>query len=202
MYNLGRELFVGNLALSIYVETLSPAIEQEGLLLRDSDAEYISSHLFNLSQAEGIVCVLNDYLEKPVTAISLLKFLNDEADCFESMKLEAKEKKQRYVIIIVNALASTLWAHKELQDCFIDNCRRMMRIDKATWDSQTSRIRNASAGGRTVSQKALKKIANNASVIIELGYQYLGFQLNKFLLVSFLLPINRRNFAKRKDGLC
>ena len=89
-------------------------------------------------------------------AISLLKFLNDEADCFESMKLELKEKKQRYVIIIVNALASTLWAHKELQDCFIDNCRRMMRIDKATWDSQTSRIRNASAGGRTVSQKALK----------------------------------------------
>ena len=33
-------------------------------------------------------------------AISLLKFLNDEADCFESMKLEPKEKKQRYVIII------------------------------------------------------------------------------------------------------
>ena len=119
MYYPRKELFVGNIALSIYAETLSPEYEQKGPLLRDSDAEYISSHLFNLSQAEGIVCVLNDYLEKPVTAISLLKFLNDEADCFESMKLEAKEKKQRYVIIIVNALASTLWAHKELQENFI-----------------------------------------------------------------------------------
>ena len=29
-------------------------------------------------------------------------------------------------------------------------------IDKATWDSQTSRIRNASAGDRIVSQKALQ----------------------------------------------
>ena len=72
------------------------------------------------------------------------------------MKLEAKEKKQRYVIIIVNALAATLWAHKELQERFIEKCRIMIRIDKATWDSQTSRIRNASAGGRTVSLKALQ----------------------------------------------
>ena len=120
MYYLGKELFVGNIALSIYVETLSPAIEQEGPLLRDSDAEYISSHLFNLSQAESIVDILNDYLDNPVTAVSLLKFLNDEADCFESIKLEAKEKKQRYVIIIVNALASTLWAHKEMQERFLN----------------------------------------------------------------------------------
>ena len=156
MYYLGKELFVGNIALSIYIETLSPAIEQKGLFLRESDEEYISSHLFNLSQAESIVDTLNDYLENPVTAISLLKFLNDEADCFESMKLEAKEKKQRYVIIIVNALASTLWAHKELQERFIENCRIKIRIDKATWDSQTSRIRNASARDRNVSQKALQ----------------------------------------------
>ena len=156
MYYLGKELFIGNIALSIYIETLSPAIEQKGLFLRESDEEYISSHLFNLSQAESIVDTLNDYLENPVTAISLLKFLNDEADCFESMKLEAKEKKQRYVIIIVNALASTLWAHKELQERFIENCRIKIRIDKATWDSQTSRIRNASAGGRIVSLKALQ----------------------------------------------
>ena len=156
MYYLGKELSVGNIALSIYIETLSPAIEQKGLFLRESDEEYISSHLFNLSQAESIVDTLNDYLENPVTAISLLKFLNDEADCFESMKLEAKEKKQRYVIIIVNALASTLWAHKELQERFIENCRIKIRIDKATWDSQTSRIRNASAGGRIVSLKALQ----------------------------------------------
>ena len=156
MYYLGKELFVGNIALSIYIETLSPAIEQKGLFLRESDEEYISSHLFNLSQAESIVDTLNDYLENPVTTISLLKFLNDEADCFESMKLEAKEKKQRYVIIIVNALASTLWAHKELQERFIENCRIKIRIDKATWDSQTSRIRNASAGGRIVSLKALQ----------------------------------------------
>lgn len=156
MYYLGKELFVGNIALTIYIETLSPAIEQKGLFLRESDEEYISSHLFNLSQAESIVDTLNDYLENPVTAISLLKFLNDEADCFESMKLEAKEKKQRYVIIIVNALASTLWAHKELQERFIENCRIKIRIDKATWDSQTSRIRNASAGGRIVSLKALQ----------------------------------------------
>ena len=156
MYYLGKELFVGNIALSIYIETLSPAIEQKGLFLRESDEEYISSHLFNLSQAESIVDTLNDYLENPVTAISLLKFLNDEADCFESMKLEAKEKNQRYVIIIVNALASTLWAHKELQERFIENCRIKIRIDKATWDSQTSRIRNASAGGRIVSLKALQ----------------------------------------------
>ena len=156
MYYLGKELFVGNIALSIYVETLSPAIEQEGPLLRDSDAEYISSHLFNLSQAESIVDILNDYLDNPVTAVSLLKFLNDEADCFESIKLEAKEKKQRYVIIIVNALASTLWAHKEMQERFLENCRIRMRIDRATWDSQTSRIRNASEGGRIVSQKALQ----------------------------------------------
>ncbi|MGM9740568.1 MAG: hypothetical protein ACI3ZP_08200 [Candidatus Cryptobacteroides sp.] len=155
MYYLGKELFVGNIALSIYVETLIPAIEQEGFL-QESDAEYISSHLFNLSQAESIVDILNDYLEHPVTTISLLKFLNDEADCFESMELEAKEKKQRYVIIIVNALASTLWAHKELQTRFIENCRIKIRIDKATWDSQTSRIRNAPSGGRTVSQKALR----------------------------------------------
>lgn len=155
MYYLGKELFVGNIALSIYVETLNPEIEHEGFL-QESDAEYISSHLFNLSQAESIVDILNDYLENPVTAISLLKFLNDEADCFESMKLEVKEKKQRYVIIIVNALASTLWAHKELQERFIKNCRIRIRIDKATWDSQTSRIRNASADGRIVSQKALQ----------------------------------------------
>ena len=111
---------------------------------------------FNLSQAESIVDILNEYLENPLSAISLLKFLNDEADCFESMKLEAKEKKQRYVIIIVNALASTLWTHKELQDRFIEKCRIRISIDKATWDSQTSRIRNASAGGRTVSLKALQ----------------------------------------------
>ncbi|MGM9784075.1 MAG: hypothetical protein ACI3ZI_03290 [Candidatus Cryptobacteroides sp.] len=153
---LGKELYVGNIALSIYVETLSPALEQESHFLRESDAEYISSHLFNLAQAESIVDMLNDYLEHPVTAISLLKFLNDEAHCFESMTLEAKEKKQRYVIIIVNALAATLWAHKELQERFIEKCRIMIRIDKATWDSQTSRIRNASAGGRTVSLKALQ----------------------------------------------
>lgn len=153
---LGKELYVGNIALSIYVETLSPALEQKSHFLRESDAEYLSSHLFNLAQAESIVDMLNDYLEHPVTAISLLKFLNDEADCFESMTLEAKEKKQRYVIIIVNALASTLWAHKELQERFIEKCRIMIRIDKATWDSQTSRIRNASAGGRTVSLKALQ----------------------------------------------
>lgn len=153
---LGKELYVGNIALSIYVETLSPALEQESHFLRESDAEYLSSHLFNLSQAESIVDMLNDYLEHPVTAISLLKFLNDEAHCFESMTLEAKEKKQRYVIIIVNALAATLWAHKELQERFIEKCRIMIRIDKATWDSQTSRIRNASAGGRTVSLKALQ----------------------------------------------
>lgn len=156
MYYPRKELFVGNIALSIYAETLSPEYEQKGTLLRDSDAEYISSHLFNLSQAESIVDIMNEYLDNPQTAVSLLKFLNDEADCFESMKLEAKEKKQRYVIIIVNALASTLWAHKELQERFIENCRIRIRIDKATWDSQTSRIRNASAGGRTVSQKALQ----------------------------------------------
>lgn len=153
---LGKELYVGNIALSIYVETLSPALEQESHFLRESDAEYISSHLFNLAQAESIVDMLNDYLEHPVTAISLLKFLNDEAHCFESMTLEAKEKKQRYVIIIVNALAATLWAHKELQERFIEKCRIRISIDKATWDSQTSRIRNASAGGRTVSLKALQ----------------------------------------------
>lgn len=153
---LGKELYVGNIALSIYVETLSPALEQKSHFLRESDAEYLSSHLFNLSQAESIVDILNEYLENPLSAISLLKFLNDEAHCFESMTLEAKEKKQRYVIIIVNALAATLWAHKELQERFIEKCRIMIRIDKATWDSQTSRIRNASAGGRTVSLKALQ----------------------------------------------
>lgn len=156
MYYQGKELYVGNIALSIYVEIFSPGIEQEGLFLRESDMEYISSHLFNLSQAESIVDILNDYLENPVTAISLLKFLNDEADCFGTMKLEAKEKKQRYVIIIVNALASTLWAHKELQESFIEKCRIRINIDKATWDSQTSRIRNASAGDRIVSQKAIQ----------------------------------------------
>ena len=156
MYHPGKELFVGNIALSIYVETLNPAVGRDGHILQESDAEYISSHLFNLAQAESIVDMLNDYLEHPVTAISLLKFLNDEAPCFESMTLEAKEKKQRYVIIIVNALAATLWAHKELQERFIEKCRIMIRIDKATWDSQTSRIRNASAGGRTVSLKALQ----------------------------------------------
>ena len=156
MYHPGKELFVGNIALSIYVETLNPAVGRDGHILQESDAEYISSHLFNLAQAESIVDMLNDYLEHPVTAISLLKFLNDEADCFESMKLEAKEKKQRYVIIIVNALASTLWAHKELQEGFIEKCRIRINIDKATWDSQTSRIRNASAGNRVVSQKALQ----------------------------------------------
>lgn len=156
MYYLGKELFIGNIALSIYVEILNPAIEHEGLFLQESDAEYISSHLFNLSQAESIVDILNDYLENPVTAIALLKFLNDEADCLESMKLEVKEKKQRYVIIIVNALASTLWAHKELQERFIENCRIMIKIDKTTWNSQTSRIRNADADGRIVSQKALQ----------------------------------------------
>ena len=156
MYCLGKELYVGNIALSIYVETLSPVTEQEGFFLRESDEEYISSHLFNLSQAESIVDVLNDYLENPVTAISLLKFLNDEADCFESMKLEVKEKKQRYVIIIVNALASTLWCHKELQERFIERCRIRIRIDKTTWDSQTSRIRNASASDRIVSLRALQ----------------------------------------------
>ena len=153
---LGNELLVGNIALSIYVETLSPALEQESHFLRESEAEYLSSHLFNLSQAESIVDTLNEYLENPLSALSLLKFLNDEADCFESMKLEAKEKKQRYVIIIVNALASTLWSHKELQERFIEKCRIRIGIDKATWDSQTSRIRNASARDRNVSQKALQ----------------------------------------------
>ena len=48
MYYLGKELFVGNIALSVYVETLSPASEQEGLYLQESDAEYISSYLFNI----------------------------------------------------------------------------------------------------------------------------------------------------------
>ena len=152
----GGNCYLGNIALSIYVETLSSAIEQESHFLRESDEEYLSSHLFNLTQAESIVDILNEYLENPLSALSLLKFLNDEADCFESMKLEAKEKKQRYVIIIVNALASTLWSHKELQERFIEKCRIRIRIDKATWDSQTSRIRNASASDRNVSQKALQ----------------------------------------------
>ena len=156
MYNLGKEICAGNIVLSMFLETLSPESEQEGHPLRDSDAEYIGTHLFNLSQAESIVDILNCYLENPVTAICLLKFLNDEADCFEPIKLESKEKKQRYVIIIVNALASTLWNHKELQERFIENCRIRMDIDRVTWDSQTSRIRNASARSRIVSQKAIR----------------------------------------------
>ena len=69
--------------------------------------------------------------------------------------LEAKEKKQRYVMIVVNALASTLWAHKELQEQFIENCRLRLGIDRITWDTQTSRIRNASSGKGSVSAKAL-----------------------------------------------
>ena len=92
MYYQGKELFVGNIALSIYLETLSPSIEQDGHFLRDSDAEYISSHLFNLSQAESIVDILNDYLDNPVSAICLLKFLNDEAGCcvFSGMTLRKR----------------------------------------------------------------------------------------------------------------
>lgn len=61
MYYQGKESYVGNIALSVYVETLSPPIEQAGFFLREGDVEYISSHLFNLTQAESIVDILNDY---------------------------------------------------------------------------------------------------------------------------------------------
>ena len=37
MYYQGKELYVGNIALSIYVEIFSPGTEQEGLFLRESD---------------------------------------------------------------------------------------------------------------------------------------------------------------------
>ena len=151
-----RETTVGNLALSIYADVLCPQQDEfEGRVLREPEAEYINSHLFNLAQAEAVADTLNAYLKNPMSVGVLLKFLNDEADCFETAALEAKEKKQRYVMIVVNALASTLWAHKDLQGQFIENCRRRLGIDRITWDTQTSRIRNATSGKGPVSARAL-----------------------------------------------
>ena len=151
-----RETTVGNIALSIFADVLCPRQNEfEGHVLREPEAEYISSHLFNFAQAEAVADTLNTYLKNPMSVGLLLKFLNDEADCFEAAALEAKEKKQRYVMIVVNALASTLWAHKGLQEQFIENCRLRLGIDRITWDTQTSRIRNASSGKGPVSAKAL-----------------------------------------------
>ena len=151
-----RETTVGNIALNVYADVLCPQqYEFEGHVLRESEAEYISSHLFSLTQAEAVADTLNAYLKNPVSVSLLLKFLNDEADCLETSALEFKEKKQRYVMIVINALASTLWAHKGLQDRFVENCRIRLGIDRITWDTQTSRIRNASAGKGSVSARAL-----------------------------------------------
>ena len=156
MGNYLNEITVGNIILNIFADVLSPSQDEfSGRILQEPDAEYISSHLFNLSQAESVAGTLNPYLKSPVSVGQLLEFLNDEAGCFESSALEAKEKKQRYVMIVINALASTLWAHKELQSKFIENCRLRLGIDKATWDTQTSRIRNAVARTGTVSERAL-----------------------------------------------
>ena len=101
---------IGNRLLSEYTETLLEAVtysttpEEDGLL-QESDEELIDSHLFNLTQAEIVVEPLNNYLQDEVSVGRLLGFLNAEAECIESMNLTIKEKKQRYVIIIVNALA-------------------------------------------------------------------------------------------------
>lgn len=151
---------IGNLILSEYAEALRGKevyfFMPESRLLRESEEELINSHLFNLAQAELIVGPLNDYLQDEISVGRLLGFLNAEAECIESFSLTVKEKKQRYVIIIANALASTLWNHPLQQKRFLDNCKRMIGIDPITWSTQTSRIRNAAASDRTVSFKAIQ----------------------------------------------
>ena len=152
---------IGNRLLSEYTETLLEAVtysttpEEDGLL-QESDEELIDSHLFNLTQAEIVVEPLNNYLQDEISVGRLLGFLNAEAECIESMNLTIKEKKQRYVIIIVNALASTLWHHPIQQKRFLSRCRWQIGIDSVTWDTQTSRIRNATGRNRNVSCRALQ----------------------------------------------
>lgn len=150
---------IGNKLLLEYAEVLRGAIDESispaERLLHESDEKFIDSHLFNLTQAEIVIEPLNNYLQDEVSVGRLLGFLNAEADCIESMNLTIKEKKQRYVIIIVNALASTLWRHPFQQKRFLSRCRWQIGIDSATWDTQTSRIRNAKECNGCVSSKAL-----------------------------------------------
>ena len=151
---------IGNKLLLEYIEVLLAAMDDsimpaEGLL-RESEEELINSHLFNLTQAEIVVEPLNNYLQDEISVGRLLGFLNAEAECIESMSLTVKEKKQRYVIIIVNALASTLWRHPIQQKRFINRCRWQIGIDSVTWNTQTSRIRNATERKGNVSRRALK----------------------------------------------
>ena len=144
--------------MSEYVEAIwtADSIMSSPGFLRESDEELIDSHLFNLAQAEMVIDPLNHYLQNEISVGYLLGFLNAEAEYFESMNLAIKEKKQRYVIIIVNALASTLWNHPQLQKRFLDRCKWQIGIDSATWDTQTSRIRNATACAGTVSSRAVQ----------------------------------------------
>ena len=144
--------------LSEYAEVIRNAesiISSPGFL-RENDEEIIDSHLFNFAQAEMVIDQLNYYLQNEISVGRLLGFLNSEAECIESMDLTVKEKKQRYVIIIINALASTLWTHPRLQKRFLERCRWQIGIDAATWDTQTSRIRNATSCTRTVSSRAIQ----------------------------------------------
>lgn len=151
-----KETTVGNIVWSIYVDFIRSIQDDDEIdLLEEREEEYISSHLFNLEQAESVIDELNKYLEDAVSVGYLLKFLNDEADCIETVAMEPKEKKQRYVIVIVNALASTLWRHTELQKRFIERCRLQLGIDSVTWNTQSSRIRHASPKNKTVSRKTL-----------------------------------------------
>lgn len=148
---------IGNQLLLEYAEAImESAVAPVEELLRESDEELIDSHLFNLTQAEIVVEALNVYLQDEISVGRLLGFLNAEAECIETMNLTVKEKKQRYVIIIVNALASTLWRHPIQQKRFLSRCRWHIGIDAATWDTQTSRIRNATGRKRNVSSRAIK----------------------------------------------
>lgn len=156
-----RTTTIGNKLLLEYTEVLLEAMDDKYImpvegLLRESDEELIDTHLFNLTQAEIIIEPLNRYLQNEISVGKLLGFLNAEAECMESMNLTVKEKKQRYVIIIVNALASTLWRHPIQQKRFLSRCRWQIGIDSATWDTQTSRIRNATGHKRNVSSRALQ----------------------------------------------
>ena len=91
----------------IYVDFIRPIQSDDEVdLLEEQEEEYISSHLFNLEQAESVIDELNKYLEDAVSVGYLLKFLNDEADCIETVAMEPKEKKQRYVIVIVKLESS------------------------------------------------------------------------------------------------
>ena len=94
-------------------------------------------------------------LNVEISLEELVKFLNEKAEAIEGLEISVKEKKQRYVIIIINALASTLCRKPDLQKEFLNKVKAQLDIDSLPWKTESSKIRHAGKN-KSVSDEATK----------------------------------------------